>query len=257
LNRASGGAPRPASPELLELCAISIQKSERTLGAFDASAGPLIELWKHAAGTGIPPSEDEIDRARERTGFAGIELDPLHGTARLARAGMALDFGAVGKGYALDRAARELEAVGIHSALLDFGGQLLALDAPPGEPAWIAGVRDPAQPDRVLTRIRLVRRSVSSSGDYERGMKLGEKIISHIVDPRSGRPVEGMLGTSVITPTAVEADGLSTALYVLGFDAAVRYAEEHGLGALIAARGGRPFRTGAFRACEVDEDPPR
>jgi thiamine biosynthesis lipoprotein len=257
LNRAAGGDEQPASPELLELCAASIEKSRLTQGAFDVTVGPLIALWRNAADSNTAPSADEIRSARQRVGWHGIELDRAHGRMRLARAGMALDFGAIGKGYALDRAAAQLEARGIHAALLDFGGQLLALDAPPGETAWIAEVRDPAHAARALTRLRLVRASISSTADYERGMMLRGRRISHVVDPRTGMPVEGMLGASVVAPTATEADALSTALYVLGFEGAQRHAEVHHETALIVAEGARVARTPGFAALELLDEAPR
>lgn len=251
LNRAAGGEWRSASPELIELCAVGIEHATQSGGAFDVSAGPLIELWKKVARENTPPSDDAIARARACTGSAGIQIDRARGSLRLAKPGMALDFGGIGKGFALDRAAQKLEESGVHAALLDFGGQLLALDAPPGETAWIADVRDPAEPQRVLARIRLVHASISSSGDYERGMKLRGELVSHIVDPRTGRPVEGMLGTSIVAARAVDADALSTAAYVLGFDAAVRDAEARGIAALVVAADGRSARTAAFRALEL------
>ena len=252
LNRDAGGPWQRASPELVELCALSVEHSARTGGAFDVSAGPLIELWKQAVHANAAPAEGDLLRALDRTGFTGILIDRPRGMVRLAKPGMALDFGGIGKGFALDRAARLLEERNIHSALLDFGGQLLALDAPPNEAAWIADVRDPAEPQHTLTRVRLVRASISSSADYERGMKLGDKLVSHIVDPHTGRPVEGMRGSSIVSARAVDADALSTATYVLGFDAAVRYAEEHGVAALIVAADGRSARTQGFRALELD-----
>jgi thiamine biosynthesis lipoprotein len=257
LNRAAGGDAQPASAELLELCAASIETSKLTQGAFDVTVGPLIALWRSAAAGNVAPSADEIRRTRERVGWDGIDLDRAHGRMRLARAGMALDFGAIGKGYALDRAAAQLEARGIHAALLDFGGQLLALDAPPGETAWIAEVRDPAHAARPLMRLRLVRASISSTADYERGMTLCGRRISHVVDPRTGMPVEGMLGTSVVAPTATEADALSTALYVLGFEGAKRHAEAHHESALIVGEGARTARTPGFAALELADEAPR
>lgn len=251
LNRAAGGPPRPASPELLDLCSRSLELSERTSGAFDVGIGPLIELWKEASRTGKAPGTEEVEKARDCGGPMGVQVDRARGTLRLARPGAALDFGAIGKGYALDRAAAKLEEGGLHAALLDFGGQLLALDPPPDEASWSALIRDPALPEQSLTRIRLVRASISSTGDYERGMSVLATRISHIVDPRTGRPVEGMLGTSVVAPTACEADALSTALYVLGYETAVHYAELHALPALVVAPGGRVTRTKSFRALEL------
>jgi thiamine biosynthesis lipoprotein len=257
LNRAAGGEPRSASRDLIELCAKSAEISRLTNGAFDVAVGPLVALWKEASRVDAAPSAEAIERARAASGSALVEIDRERAAIRLARSGAALDFGAIGKGYALDRAAANLEERGIHAALLDFGGQLLALDPPPNAAAWIVEVRDPAQPDRTRTKLRLARASVSSTADYERGMPLGGGRISHVVDPHTGRPVEGMLGTSVVAGNATDADALSTALYVMGSDGAFRFASEHGIAALIVATGDRAVATPPFRALEIQGESAR
>ena len=257
MNRAAGGDPLPASPDLLDLLARSIEASKLTGGAFDVTIGPLVELWRSAGEKGVLPSEEEIRGARERTGFPVIETDRDHGRARLVRPGCAVDFGGIGKGYALDRAGGVLEGRGVHGALLNFGGQILALDPPPGEPSWTVDVRDPARPDRMLTSVRLARASLACTADYERGLAIGGRRFSHVVDPRTGRPVEGMLGAVVVCSTATEADALSTALYVLGEEAGSRLARERALAVLIAASGRPLVRTDAFRALEVPREEER
>jgi len=105
-----------------------------------------------------------------------------------------------------------------------------------------------------LTRLRLVRASIASTGDYERGMAMGARRISHVVDPRTGLTVEGLLGTSVVARTATEADGLSTALYVLGFEGAQAHARAHHEAALIVADGARIARTPEFAALEIGDE---
>ena len=195
------------------------------------------------------PADADIDNARQLTGPALIDLSP--GLARLARPGCKLDFGAIGKGYALDRAGALLEKRGLVRALLNFGGQLLALDAPPGEAGWRVEVRDPAKPEATLATVRLSRASISTTADYERGLVIGERRMSHIVDPRTGRPVEGMLGVTVVCPTATEADALSTALFVLRGQDGSRYCADHSTRALIVPAQGPPLFTDGFRALEV------
>src|SRR5262249_26975113 len=168
--------------------------SERTGGAFDVTVGPLVLLWRRAAETQRLPTDAELAAARSSVGFRGIEIDAPKSLVRLSKPGAALDFGGIGKGYALGRAAAGLERPGPHRALLDFGGQLLALDAPAGERAWRVEVRDPGRPETTAGAIELVRASISTTADYERGLTVAGKKVSHVFDPRSGRPVEGLLG---------------------------------------------------------------
>jgi thiamine biosynthesis lipoprotein len=253
LNRAVGGEARAASPELLEVLQASLRWSERTGGAFDASVGPLTHLWRRAAEAELWPSAEEIEAARTRVGYRGIGIDAPRGLVRLSKAGAELDFGGIGKGYALDRAAAVLEKAGVHSALLDFGGQLLALDGPPGENAWTAGLRDPSRPAAVCATIGLVRASISTSADYERGISIDGKRASHILDPRTGKPVEGLLGASVVCPSATDADALSTALFVMGPEVGRRFSEEQELLAWLVASDGRSFETSSFRALRQEK----
>jgi thiamine biosynthesis lipoprotein len=250
-NHAAGGDALPASPELLDLLGKSVAWSERTGGAFDVTVGPLVELWRRAAESQVLPAESELEAARSRIGFRGIEIDLAGGRARLAKPGAAVDFGGIGKGCALDRAAAVLERAGAHQVLLDFGGQLLALDPPPGEKAWKAELRDPARPDAGLDvtcgSIELVRASISSTADYERGLAVAGRRVSHVLDPRSGRPVAGLLGASVVCPNATDADALSTALFVMGEEAGGRFAREQQLPAWLVAADGRSVETDPFR----------
>lgn len=257
LSRAAGGDFLPVSPELLDLLARSREIAADTGGAFDVAVGPLVALWRRAAEAGAPPSDVEIAAAREAGGPAAVETDPEHGRARLARAGGALDFGGIGKGYALDRAAAALEALGERRALLDFGGQFLALDPPPGETGWTVELRDARDPARIRGALRLARASLSTTADYERGLAIGGQRYSHVVDPRTGRPVEGMLGVSVVCASGTEADTLSTALYVLGKDAGAELARRRAVAALIVPAEGPEIENEAFRSLEVTAGEPR
>ena len=251
LNRGAGGEPQSFAPELLEVLERSVSWSERTGGAFDATVGPLVSLWRKAASAGVPPGDAEIEAARALVGCREIEVDARRNRARLARAGASVDFGGIGKGYALDRAAAVLESRGARRALFDFGGQFLALDPPEGDRAWKIDVRDPARPDATAGAIGLVRSSISSTADYERGFDVAGKRVSHVFDPRTGRPVEGMLGATVVYASATGADALSTALYVMGAEGAMRYAEEHELAVRIVGAGGAPRETKDFAALSV------
>jgi thiamine biosynthesis lipoprotein len=251
LNRSAGGEFLSASPELLDLLARSREICARTGGAFDVSVGPLVALWRHAAEAGAPPHDEEIRAARQAAGPGAVETDPEHGRARLVRAGAALDFGGIGKGYALDRAAAALEGQGVHRAVLDFGGQVLALDPPPGEKGWKVEVRDAARPESMRASVLLSRASISTTADYERGMEIAGRRVSHVVDPRTGRPVEGMLGASVVCATATEADALSTAIYVLGPKAGADLAAQRGIAALVVPAEGLEVENDAFRKFEI------
>lgn len=132
------------------------------------------------------------------------------------RDGPAFDLGAIGKGMALDEAAAVLRAAGVTRALLNFGGQVLALDAPPGSDGWIVDVADPSNRARAAHTLTLVHASLSVTGNAERAIDAGGRRRGHVIDPRTGEPVDRAAAVAVIAPTATAADALSTALFVLG-----------------------------------------
>jgi thiamine biosynthesis lipoprotein len=244
LNRSAGGDAIAIPAELGDLLASSLALDRLTGGAFDVTAGPIIDLWRKSAERGVWPDTEQIDAARARS--ASIELDPSGLRARLTTAGAAIDLGGIGKGYALDRARAVLVRDGVHAALLDFGGQMLALGPPPGEKSWTVELCDPRRPGRTLVKVDLVEASLSSSADHERGFEIAGRRVSHIVDPRTGMPVEGMIGASVIRPSAAEADALSTALFVMGAENGLKFAQDHGYAALLVDGAGAITRTSSF-----------
>jgi len=220
LNARCAASPRRAQPvpvshQLAQVLALARGFAARTGGAFDPSVGPLLDAWGVKSG-GREPSRDELHDALSRTGWVHFEvtIDPPAVTCR--RDGMAFDLGAIGKGIALDEAAALLRAAGVTRALFNFGGQVLALDAPPGTAGWLVDVADPSDRARGARTLTLVRASLSVTGNAERAIEAGGRRRGHVIDPRTGDPVDRNAALAVIAPTATAADALSTALFVLG-----------------------------------------
>jgi thiamine biosynthesis lipoprotein ApbE len=196
-----------AGPDLLAFVRTSLEFSEKTGGAFDVTVEPLVRLWGFKDGKHRVPSDGEIAAALRRVGWKRVRVEGDE--VRLAE-GTALDPGAIGKGIAVDRAAEVLRRAGVRRALVDFGSSLAALGT------WEVAVRDPLKPERALGTVTLTDESISSSGGYEKFFTAEGRTYGHILDPRTGRPAEGVAGTSVVAPTATESDGWSTAAFVLG-----------------------------------------
>ena len=199
-----------------------------TDGVFDPTVGPLLAAWGKYAHTDREPTGEELSAALAKVGFDKVQLDGSAGTVRFARTGMRLDFGGIGKGLALDRAAGILRARGVKSALLHGGtSSIVAVGAPPGRPGWEVhlGPFDDRYP-RIETVV-LRDASLSSSSAYERPLEGREGKRSHIFDPRTGQPVAGVLGTSAIADTGMESDALSTAFFVLGREGTATYCQTH------------------------------
>jgi Na+-translocating ferredoxin:NAD+ oxidoreductase RnfG subunit len=172
-----------------------------------------------------------------------------------------IEFGALGKGYAVDRVVRLLVAAGVSTALVDFGSAAYALGRPPGEDAWRVGIRHPRDARRVLGVVRLTDRAVASSGDDQQAIVIRGVRYGHILDPRTGRPAQRAVSASVVADTALEADALSTAAFVCGPREGVNLLEELGLEGVIASQDSKArvvsAETSGWRALTVEPRRPR
>jgi thiamine biosynthesis lipoprotein len=194
--------PRVVSSELYAVLRFSRELSEASGGAFDVTVGPLTRLWRARAPL--------TDFARSMVDWR--ELHVVGGRAWLGRAGMRLDLGAVGKGFAADEVLRVLRGMGIRRALVAASGDIACGDAPPGMRGWTVA----ASGERLVLR----RAAVSTSGDTQQFFERDGKRYSHILDPRRGASLTDVLEVSVMARDGMTADGLATAVRVMGVEAA-------------------------------------
>jgi thiamine biosynthesis lipoprotein len=247
LNRAAAARAVPVEPRLFELLELAVRIHTRTGGAYDITSGPLSKAWGFFRRAGRVPSDDDLAAAVRLVASEKLQLDAQTRTVRFPLAGMEINLGSIGKGYALDRVAEQLESSGLSEFMLHGGrSSVLARGSRSlvGEEGWWVGVCDPLRPTRRLGELRLKNRALATSGSgtqffYHEGRRYG-----HILDPRTGRPAEGILSTTVVARTAAEADALSTAFYVLGSAAALDYCQRHspehgGLAAILISPGDR------------------
>lgn len=228
INRRAAREAVRVEPRLFELLLQAAELCKRTDGAFDPTSGPLIDLWRRCRREGTIPRDDEIAGCLERTGIEHVEFDPAADTVRFRREGVELNLGGIGKGAALDRLGEFLVANGLGDFLL-YGGRssVLARGEHHHAGGWPVGLRDPLFPDRDVATVLLRDCALSSSGTGVQHFRHGGRRYGHILDPRTGRPVEGMLSTTVLAPTAAEADALSTAFFVGGVEIARQYCDNH------------------------------
>ncbi len=201
------------SPETLEVLRTARHFAEVTGGAFDATAAPLFRLWKRCAALDRLPTQDELAAARAVSRWDTLTL--FKDGAVKANSRAEVDLGGIAKGYAIDRAVETMKAAGCVGGLVDVGGDIRCFGTKPGGRPWRIAVRAPTGP-RHAGVLELKSAAVCTSGDYLRFVQIKGKRYSHIIDPRSGMPVEKTPSVTVIAPDATTADGLATAVSVLG-----------------------------------------
>ena len=217
INREAAAHPVTTDPEVFDFLQTSFDFSRRSDGAFDITVGPLMRAWGFFRGQGHYPTREQLAKARAHVGWQHVKLDFTNRTIRFDEPGVELDPGGIGKGFAVDRVVAVLRDAGIKSALVDAGGSTIyALGAPPGHDGWTVRVPLPSDRTRTLSSVSLRDTSLSTSGNYEKFFKLAGHVYCHIMDPRTGEPVQGMLQTTVIAPDATTSDALSTSVFVLG-----------------------------------------
>jgi len=253
INRRAANAPVEVESGLFQLLTRAVALSEATGGAFDITAGQLSKVWGFFRRQGKMPSAIDVAQALATVGSRHLQLDAATSSVRFLQPGLELNLGAIGKGYALDRAADVLVAGGVNdflihggnSSVMARGGRIsdcrfqisdLSKGAPQSEichlkseisPGWSVALRHPLKPDVRLAEFLLRDQALGTSGSGTQFFHYQGKRYGHIIDPRSGWPAEQVLSATVIAPTAEQADALSTAFYVLGLEGAERYCQKH------------------------------
>jgi thiamine biosynthesis lipoprotein len=217
LNRDAGGGSVTVEAELFAFVERSLRYSRESDGAFDITVGPLMKTWGFFRGEGRLPSDAELSEVKRRIGYRHVVLDAAAKTIRFDRPGMELDLGGIAKGYAVDRAVALLRAGGVAAALVSAGGSTVyGLGAPPGRRAWDVSVQDPVDSRKTALTVRLRNRALSVSGSSEKWFEVDGVRYSHIMDPRTARPVQGVLGVAVVTSSGTDGDALDNVLFVQG-----------------------------------------
>lgn len=223
LNAQAGIASVSVSNHTTRVLEIAKHYAEVSDGCFDVTIAPLVRLWGFSGGKERHevPALDVLAKSLELVGSNHLTLNADDGTAFLAREGMQVDLGGVAKGYAVDVAWNALTHSGAENAIIDLGGNMRCIGKPANAGTWRIGIRHPFQRDRIVGVVNLPSgMAVATSGHYERFVEINGKRYAHIIDPRTGSPVEGMAGVTVVSSSAVEADAMSTALFVLGVEGA-------------------------------------
>ena len=225
-NREAGVRPVPASAEVREVLKTARQMSEWTGGKFDVTFGALSGLWKfdHDQDNVIPDRRD-VRRRLPFIDYRAIQIDDAAGTVFLARKGVSMHLGGIGKGYAIDRAAAILRLRGLRDFMVQSGGDIYVAGLKDGRP-WRLAIQDPRGPaNRTFAELDLTDGTFSTSGDYERYFLKNGRRYHHILDPATGEPARGARSVTIVSNLAVLADGLSTGVFLMGPDAGMALIE--------------------------------
>jgi thiamine biosynthesis lipoprotein len=221
LNACAARGPVRVTPSLFALLQQAQKLCEESGGAFDITVGPLVRCWGYMGGEGRFPQPEEVAEVRAKVGMALVRLNPADYTVQFAREGVMLNLGAIGKGYAVERAAEVLREAGVTSALIHGGTSTVqALGPPPGEQFWKIAIETPSPvlgtPPTLLATVPLKEEAMSVSAVWGNSFQVAGRTYGHIIDPRTGEPAIGTVLAAVVLPSATETDALSTALLTLG-----------------------------------------
>jgi len=224
INREAAQHPVSVDAELFDFIAESMRYNRESGGAFDITVGALMKAWGFFRGEGRLPSDDDLAAARRHVGAAHVRLNQADKTIAFDEPGVELDLGGIAKGYAVDRVVSLLRQRQVVAALVSSGGSTIyGLGAPPGRSGWDVTIQDPIDSRKAAFIVTLKDRAVSVAGSSEKFFEAGGVRYSHIMDPRTGRPVQGVLSVAVLADTGTAGDALDDALFVMGVERARAY----------------------------------
>ncbi len=231
--------PLKIPEELAEVIYLCLKYSEITNGAFDISIGSITRYWEFGKVDGKIPSKEEVENALNLVDFKKIHMDKEKRLIKLDIVGMNLDLGAAAKGYAVDKAVEKLKGMGIDAGLVNAGGDLKVFGKKPDGESWHIGIQDPQDLKEVIGSIVLNDEALVTSGDYERFIIFEGIKYHHILDPKTGWPARDCKSVSIACEKAVEADILSTAVFVMGAEKGRAFLEKlpHVEGMIIDSAG--------------------
>lgn len=219
INRNAGIEPVKVDPELFNLIARAIEISKLTDGAFDISYASMDKIWKFDGSMSKMPSEKDIKSSVAKIGYKNIVLDKQNNTVFLKLKGMKIGFGAIGKGYAADKAKDLLISKGVQSGIINASGDMNTRGKQPNGSDWKIAITNPMDKNKVFALLPITNGAVVTSGDYEKYVNFNGKRYSHIIDPRTGYPSTGIISVTVFAPKAELADALATSIFVMGKEA--------------------------------------
>lgn len=226
INRSSGVKPVKVEKELFDLIERCISISKLTDGAFDITYASMDRIWKFDGSMKEIPASEIINQSVSKVGYDNIVLDKSNQTVFLKIKGMKIGFGAVGKGYAADKAKKLLMQEGAVAGIINASGDMNTWGSQANGSEWMVGIKNPLNKNKVFATMPVSNKAVVTSGNYEKYVEFGGKRYSHIINPKTGYPSSGIVSASVFAPKAELADALATSVFVMGVDVGIDFIEQ-------------------------------
>lgn len=240
INVNAGKRAVKVSKETLEVLQKAITASELTDGGFDVTMGPVIALWDFKSGK--IPDKEQLKQALKKVGYRHIKIDETNQTVFLAKEGMEINLGGIIKGYSAEKAVQLLKSKGLGGAIVSVGGDIRAFGSRPDGKPWSVGIQNPRpvrDKDELIGVLSITNHCVSTSGDYERFFEMDGVRYHHILNPKTGYPSKGIQSLTIISEDAALCDALSTGLFALGLETAVKRMKQLGLEGVIIDSSGK------------------
>lgn len=226
INRNAGIKPVKVDRELFNLITRANKISTLTEGAFDISYASMDRIWKFDGTMMDMPAKRDIQNSVEKVGYQNIVLDENAQTAYLKKKGMKIGFGAIGKGYAADRAKKILIDQGVKAGIINASGDMNTWGKQPDGKSWMVGITNPLNKNKVFSWMPLDNQAVVTSGNYEKFVILDGERYAHIIDPRTGMPGKSIISATIFAKQAELADALATSLFVMGVEVSVDFVNQ-------------------------------
>jgi len=220
INKNAGASPVKVSEELFSLIQRALQISNLTDGAFDISYASMDKLWKYDGSMTQMPSKEAIKKSVAKVGYQDIIVDPKNRTVFLKNKGMKIGFGAIGKGYAADKAKKLLISNGVSGGIINASGDINSWGSKPSGSSWQVAITNPLNKNKAFAMLP-IKDAVVTSGNYEKYVTFNSRRYSHIIDPRTGYPSQGIISVTVFAPKAELADALATSVFVMGVETGI------------------------------------
>lgn len=251
INANAGIEPVKVAPETFELIEKALHYSEETGGRFDITIGAVNDLWRIGQADARIPSQEEIDQALPLIDYQKVELNKEDQTVYLKEKGMKIEVGGISKGYIGSGIAKLFSEAGITTAIINLGGNVIVMGtSPSNETGWNVGVQDPDQVrGTVVGTQRMTNYTIITSGIYERYLEVDGVKYHHILDPKTGYPLENEIsGVTVFSPNSVDGDALSTSLFLFGIEDGLRYVnEQEGVEAVFIDKNHKVFLSNGLK----------